>query len=205
MDPHFSRYAAFFGRAPDFIRTPAPDASPQVSVGRFPPKPVGFFRRLFTPVNDRWVHVTWGMSAKPMRVFGEEANTHAERIELLAYSINPPVGAQDGQDMISAVLQVLATIPFAEDIFFAPGFTAQFDEPFCSNSEMRAFLFTEPAGVEISRLRSCTPGAHLMLSVTPITVSERDHAAKHGPRSLIEQFIKQGVKNFFDPFRKTVV
>ena len=205
MDAHFSRYAAFFGRAPDFVRTPAPDASPQVSVGRFPPKPVGFFRRLFTPVSDRWVYLTWGMSAKPMHVSGEEANTHAERIELLAYSKNPFVGTHDDQDMISAVLQVLAAIPFAAGIFFAPGFTAQFDEPFCPNSEMRAFLFTEPAGVEIARLCRCTPGAQLMLSVTPITVSERDHAAKHGPRSLIELFIKQGVNNFFDPFRKTVV
>ena len=157
------------------------------------------------PVSDRWVHMTLGMSAKPMRVSSEEANKHAERIELLAYSKNPLVGADDDQDMISAVLQVLAAIPFAAGIFFAPGFTAQFDEPFCSNSEMRAFLFTEPAGVEMSRLCSGTLGAQLVLSVTPISVSERDYAAKHGPRPLIELFIKNGVKNFFDPFRKTVV
>ena len=140
-----------------------------------------------------------------MRVSNEGGDKHAERIELLAYSMNPPVGVQVGQDMISAVLQVLATIPFAAGIFFAPGFTAQFDEPFCSNSEMRAFLFTEPAGVAVSRLCSCAPGAQIVLSVTPITVSERDYAAKHGPRPLIELFIKNGVKNFFDPFRKTVV
>ena len=180
MDPSFSKYAAFFGRAPDFVRAPAPGVSLEVSVGRFPPKPAGFFRRLFTPVNDRWVYITSGMSAKPMRVSGEEH--HAERIELLAYSLSPLVGGPDGQDMISAVLQVLACIPFDAGIFFAPGFTAQFDEPFCSNPEMRAFLFTEPAGVEMRRLCSCTPGAQLVLSVTPITVCERDHAARHGPR-----------------------
>lgn len=140
-----------------------------------------------------------------MRVSKEGGDKHAERIELLAYSKNPLVGAHDNQDMISAVLQVLATIPFAAGIFFAPGFTAQSEEPFCSNSEMRAFLFTEPVGVEASRLCSWTPGAQLVLSVTPITVSERDYAAKHGPRPLIELFIKNGVKDFFDPFRKTVV
>jgi hypothetical protein len=140
-----------------------------------------------------------------MRVSSERGDRHAERIELLTYSKNPLVGAQDGQDMISAVLQVLATIPFAADIFFAPGFTAQFDEPFCSNSEMRAFLFTEPAGVEMSRLCSCTPGAQLVLSATPITVSEREYAVKYGPRGLIESFQKHGVPNLFDPFRKSVV
>jgi len=203
MDANFSKYASYFGRAPDFVRAPAGGAKPQVSVGRFPPKPVGFLRQFFVPCSKVWVYVTWGMSANVMRVSGEEK--HAANIELLAFSKAPLTGAQDGQDMISAVLQILATIPFQEGIFFAPGFTAAFDEPFSSNPEMRGFLFTEPAGVEMRRLCACAPGAQLVLSVTPITFSEREYAVKHGPRGLIELFIKQSVANFFDPFRKAVV
>ena len=205
MEANFSKYAELFGHAPDFVRAPVTGADPQVSVGRFPPKPTSFLRRFLGQGAGRWTHVTWGMSAKPMRVSSQDGEKHAERIELLARSQNPIVGTRNGEDLISAVLQVLAAVPFAAGIFFAPGFTAQFDEPFCSNSEMRAFLFTEPAGYEMSRLCSCTPGAQLVLSATPITVSERNYLAKHGPRSLIELFQKHGVPNLFDPFRKSVI
>ena len=179
--------------------------SPQVSVGRFPPRPVGFFRRHFVPFNKLWVYLTWGMSANAMRVSGNEPDEHPERVELIALSNTPYSGAQDGQDMISGVLQVLATVPFKAGIFFGPGFTVANEEPFCSNSEMRAFLFTELGGVETRRLCACTPGAQLVLCVTPITMSEREYAVKNGPRSLITIFMKQGVPNFFDPFRKAVV
>jgi len=203
MDANFSKYAAYFGRTPDFVRPPVAGANPQVSVGRFPPRPVGFLRQFFVPCSKVWVYVTRGMSASEMRVSGEEK--HAARIELLAFSNTLFSGAHDGQDMISAVLQVLAVVPFEAGIFFAPGFTVANEEPFCSNPEMRAFLFTEPAGVEMRRLCACTPGAKLVLSVTPITLSEREYAVKHGPRGLIELFIKQGVTNLFDPFRKAVV
>ena len=205
MDANFSKYAALFGRAPDFVRPPAAGVHPQVSVGRFPPRPVGFLRRFFVPFSKRWVYITWGMSASAMRVSGKEADQHAARIELLAFSNTLLSESMDGQDMISGVLQVLAAVPFKAGIFFAPGFTAEFEEPFCSNSEMRAFLFTEPGGVEIRRLCSCTPGAQLVLCVTPITLSEKKYAVTRGPRGLIEIFMKQGVSNSFDPFRKSVV
>ena len=204
MDTRFSKYAAFFGRSPDFVRDPPPGA-PQISVGRFPPISAGLFRRLFTPVRDRFVYITHGMSATPMRVPAEVARLYPAKIELIAYCREAYIGAQDGQDMVSACLQALAVVPFEMDIFFGPMHTAAMEESFGPNPEMTAFFFAVPDGVEMRRLCSCTPAAELVVSVMPITSSERAYAVERGPEPLLDLFVKQRVPNFFDPFRKSVV
>jgi hypothetical protein len=141
----------------------------------------------------------------PMRIPSEEVSVYPARIELIAYCAGAYVGAYDGQDMVSAYLQALAQIPFNTDMFFGPLHTTAFEEPICPESEMRAFFFAVPDGVEMSRLCSCTPASQLVVSVMPITSSERAYAVEQGPDRLVELFAKHRVPNFFDPFREAVI
>jgi hypothetical protein len=204
MDPRLPKYAAFFGRAPDFVRKPQSGVSPAVSVARFPPASVGFFRRFTTPVHDRCVYITHGMSEAPMRVPPELSPVYPSRIELVAYSMGAYEGAHDGQDMVTAVLQGLAAMPFQLNGFFAPMQTAALESPICRGTEMSAFFFAVPDGVSMSRLCSCTPQAELVVSVMPITASERAFAIQHGSERLVELFQKHDVPNLFDISRKSV-
>jgi hypothetical protein len=205
VNGNYRKYAAFFGREPDFVREPA-DGSPRpISVLRFPPKPVGLFRRLFTPAHDRCVYITCGMSNFPMNVDPEAAEVYPSRIELIAYCRGAYVGALDDQDMVSGCLQFLANIPFETSVFFGPLQTASLGEPLCKDSEMSAFLFALPDGVDMRRLCSCTPQAELVVSVMPISTSERDYAASEGTEKLIELFEKKDVPNLFDPYRRPVL
>lgn len=204
MDTRLSKYAAFFGRAPDFIREPQAGASPSVSVARFPPAAVGFLRRFVTPVHDRCVYITHGMSEAQMRVPAEQASVYPSRIELVAYCTGAYVGAHDGQDTVTALLQGLAAMPFQMGSFFGPMQTAALEQPICPGTEMSAFFFAVPDGVEMSRLCSCTPQAELMVSVMPITASERAFAVQHGSERLVELFQKHDVPNLFDMSRKAV-
>src|SRR5215471_9691664 len=118
-------------------------------------------RTFSTPVRDRFVYITHGMSATPMRVPAEVARLYPAKIELIAYCREAYIGAQDGQDMVSACLQALAVVPFEMDIFFGPMHTAAMEGSFGPNPEMTAFFFAVPDGVEMRRLCSCTPAAEL--------------------------------------------
>jgi hypothetical protein len=193
MDPILSKYAAFFGRGPDFVREPQAGVSPAVSVARFPPVAAGFFRRFVTPVHDRCVYITHGMSEARMCVPAEDAAVYPSRIELVAYCTGAYVGANDGQDMVTALLQGLAAVPFQTGGSFGPMQTAAFAQPICPGTEMSAFFFAVPHGVEMSRLCSCTPRAELVVSVMPITAAERAFAVEHGAERLVGLFEKHGV------------
>jgi hypothetical protein len=201
----FSKLAALFGRDPDFVCEPQMGVSPAVSVVRFPPAAVGLFRRFVTPLHDRCIYVTHGMSEAKMLVPAAESSVYPSRIELIAYCPGVYVGANDEQDMVAPLLQSLAGIPFQMGSFFGPMQTASLEQPICPNTEMSAFFFAVPDGVEMSRLCSCTPQAELVVSVMPITLSERAFAVQHGSKSLVELFQKYGVPNLFDMSRKAVV
>lgn len=203
MDSRLSKYAAFFGRTPDFVREPEVAVSPAVSVARFPPAAVGFLRRFVTPVHDRCVYITHGMSESEMRVPAAQASIYPSRIELIAYCPGAYIGAHDGQDMVSALLQVLAALPFQTGSFLGPMQTASLEQPI-PGSEVSAFFLAVPEGVEMSRLCACTPHAELVVSVIPITASERALAVERGSERLLELFEEHHVPNLFDMSRKGV-
>src|SRR5260370_128903 len=73
----------------DFVREPPAGMWPAVSVCRIPPKSGSFFRRFTTPVHDRVVYITYGMSSSPMQVPSEQAQIYPARIELIAYCGEP--------------------------------------------------------------------------------------------------------------------
>ena len=204
MDKRLSKYAAFFGRSRDFVREPQVGVTPAVSVARFPSLAAGFVRRVFTPVHDRCVYITHGMSEAQMHVPAQAASVYPSRIELIAYCPGAYIGAHDGQDIVSALLQWLAAMPFETGSFFAPLQTASLEQAICPGTEMSAFFFAVPDGLEMSRLCSCTPGAQLVVSVMPITASERAFAVQNGSARLIELFEKHHIPNLFDMSRKAV-
>jgi len=140
-----------------------------------------------------------------MRVPPEEARIYPASIELIACCKAAFVGANDGTDMVSLCLQALAAMPFQTDMFLGPMHTAALEEPIVPGSEMSAFFFALPDAIEMSRLCSCTPAAQLVVSVMPITSSERAYAVAHGPEKFIELLEQHSVPNLFDPFRQTVV
>jgi Suppressor of fused protein (SUFU) len=200
-----SKYEAFFGRPADFVLEARPDAAPVITVGRFPAVSAGFLRRFVTPVHDRFIYVTYGMSSKHMEVPPDQARIYPSSIELIAYCKEVYVGALDGTDMVSLHLQALATMPFQTHMFLGPMHTAALEEPICPNSEMSAFFFAVPDGVEMSRLCSCTPAAQLVVSVMPITAPEHAYIVTNGPESFIRLLEQHSVPNLFDPFRRAVV
>lgn len=205
MNAPFSKYEAYFGRSADFILEPREGTTPAVSVGRFPAVSTGFLRRFVTPVHDRVVYVTYGMSCNPMRVPDAEKQIYPSAIELIAFCKGPYVGEHDGTDMVATHLQALAGLPFQMDMFFGPMHTAALEERLSPNSEMSAFFFALPDGINMSRLCSCTPAAQLAVSVMPITIAERSFAVANGTERLVALFEQNNVPNLFDPFRRSVV
>jgi len=140
-----------------------------------------------------------------MNVPANVAKLYPARIELIAICEGAYLDAHNGQDYVSACLQVLACLPSSTDIFYGPMHTATLEEPFGPDPQMIAFFFALPDGVEMRRLCSCTPAAELVVSVMPITSSERAYALEHGSDKLIDLFEKHSVPNLFDPFRKAVL
>jgi hypothetical protein len=205
MNPQLSKYEAYFGRAADFILEARQGATPCVTVGRFPPVSAGFLRRFVTPVHDRVVYVTCGMSCKPMRIPEAEKQVYPSAIELIACCKGAYAGEREGTDIVAIYLQALAALPFEMDIFFGPMHTAALEERLSPNSEMSAFFFALPDGINMSRLCSCTPAAQLVVSVMPITTAERSFANTNGSEKLVALFQQHRVPNLFDPFRRSVV
>jgi len=108
----------------------------------------------------------------------------------------------EGRDVVTAILQMLAVVPFQQGIFFGPLQTCDLGERISTNSAMTGFLFAVPEGIEMGRLCSCTPSAQLVVSVITITANEIRYAKERGSERLIAQFEKAGVLPIFDPFRK---
>ncbi len=205
MDAQFSKYEAYFGRRADFTLEAQANVTPAVSVGRFPAVSTGFLRRFVTPLHDRVVYVTYGMSSKTMRVPEAEKLMYPSEIELIASCKGVYLGERGGTDMVSIYLQALAALPFETDTFLGPMQTAALEETVSPNSNMSAFFFAVPDGISMSRLCSCTPAAKLVVSVMPITTKERSFAVANGSEKLIELFEEKNVPNFFDLFRSSVV
>lgn len=198
-----AKYEAFFGRPADFVLDPISDAVPPIRVARFPAVSAGFFRRIFTPVHDRFVYITDGMSSTPMHVSENQVDIYPSRIELIAFCEGAYMVRDT--DVVSLSLRALAHIPFNEDMFFGPTHTAALPEPLGKDSEMNAFFFALPDGVEMKRLCSCTVGAQLVLSALPISASERDFAVRNGPAAFIQLLEQHRVPNLFDPYRKPII
>jgi hypothetical protein len=76
----------------------------------------------------------------------------SSRIELFACAEGAPVVGPEDRDVVTAILQGLAVVPFTQRIFFGPLHTCDLGEPISSNSEMTGFLFAVPEGVDIARL-----------------------------------------------------
>lgn len=205
MGPSLKKYSDFFGRNPDFIREPLGEPKDSPFVYRFPEMKAGFFKRLRVPVSDVWVFITDGMSAKEMTVPNKAEASYPSRIELVAYAEHPVIGQSDDEDIITAVLQALALLPFEKNIFFGPLLTCNFGANICLNSEMTGFFFGVPGGVNMNRLCKCTQSADLAVSVIPISAAELKFVSSKGPDELVELFDKNGVPNLFDPFRKSLV
>jgi hypothetical protein len=199
------KYEAFFGRPADFVLEARSEDTPAISVARFPLVHAGFFRRFRTPVHDRFVYITHGMSSQPMKVPPDQAKIYPAFIELIAYSEGVYAGAHDGTDLVTLCLQALATMPFHNDMFLGPMHTAALEEPIAQGSEMSAFFFAVPEGVEMSRLCSCTPAAQLVVSVIPITTSERAYAVANGPERFLGLLGEHRVPNLFNPFRHSIM
>ena len=198
MKPDFSQYESLFGRNIDYVREPQPEVLPAIRVLRIPAVKVSWLRRFSTPVHDRTVYVTQGMSQRSMNIPAEDAQRYPARIELITYSLGVYVGAQDGQDLVSAHLQALAAMPFQNDMFFGPLQTASVQEPICPGTDMNAFFFAVPDGIDMGKLCSCTAAAELVVSVMPITSAEHSFAVKNGSLALLELFEKKKVPNLFD-------
>jgi len=184
------KYTAFFGRGADVVLDAKPDDPRSPSVYRFPPTRAGFLKRIFTPPATDFVFMTDGMSSHAMPVPPEEQRVYPSRIELFACARGAPVVGPEGRDVVTAILQGLAVVPFTQRIFFGPLHTCDLGEPVSSNPEMTGFLFAVPEGVDIARLCSCTPAAELVVSVIPVTASEIRYAKAKGPDQLIAQFEK---------------
>ncbi len=202
-DQALSKYAAFFGRDIDFVRKPDGQSIPAISVVRFPAVS-GLFRRFTTPMHNLNVYITCGMSNAEMHVSPEWASVYPSRIELIAHSKGVYTAGGNAEDAISVCLQLLALLPFEENIFLGPLQTASLEKPLFPGSEMSAFFFAVP-GLNMPRLCNCTPRAELVVSVMPITSAERQLAVERGSESLLELFKRDAVPNEFDPFRKSVV
>ena len=86
LNRHVANYAAFFGCPPDVVYERPTQMALAISVARFPPKKVGALRRMVTPLNDGYVHMTCGMSLNPMAVPAKEARIYDDRIELSAFN-----------------------------------------------------------------------------------------------------------------------
>lgn len=205
MDDRFSKYESFFGRRVDYMREPQANVHPPVSVCRIPPAEVSFFRRFSTPVFDRTVYITYGMSAEPMHIPADKTHIYPARIELISYCMGGYLGAKDGQDLVSAQLVGLAAMAFGHEMFFGPMQTASLEEPMCPGTSMTAFFFAVPDGVDMKKLCSCTPAAELVVSVMPITSTERAYAVSNGIDSLLQVFEEKNVPNFFDVYRPSAV
>ena len=81
---------------------------------------------------------------------------------------------------------------------------ASLEQRICLGMEMSALFFAVPDGVEMPRLCSCTPQAQLVVSVMPITASERAFAVQHGSERLVELFERHPCSQLFDMSRKAV-
>lgn len=85
-----------------------------------------------------------------------------------------------------------------------PGLTRRMTNTSLSKYEaLSAFSSEVPDGVEMFRLCSCS--RPVVVSVMPITSSERAYAVASGPKQFIELLEQRRVPNLFDPFRQAVV
>jgi len=85
-------------------------------------------------------------------------------------------------------------------MFFGPMHTVALDDPIGPNSEMSAFLFAVPGDVKMTNLCACTPAADLVVSVLPITSSERAYAVNQGAERLLALFEQERVRISSIPF-----
>lgn len=203
MKSNLSKYAAFFGREAEEILQPDETVPDSCFVYRFPPKKVGFFKRIFTPLHDSNVYMTDGMSNFDMTIPSELQSTYPKRVELLACTKDLIVGDVDKQDIVTRLLQLLASSVFQRQTFVGPVQAIDLGRKMCPNSEMTGFFFGVPT-IEMPRLCRCTSAAELVVSVSPITAGELRLIKEKGPEALISAFEREGIPNLFDPFRKGV-
>jgi len=198
---NLAKYEAFFGRQADLILPPSEKVTNSCFVYRFPPRKVGFLKRLFTPLNDVFVYITDGMSAIEMTIPEELKDAYPSRVEVLACSKSPIVGNVNGNDIIADILHWMVPEVIERDTFLGPAHAIDFGEVISQNSEMTGFFIGVPDGIEMSRLCRCTYAAQLIVSILPITPDELKLIETQGADSLLDEFERGNVPNLFDPFR----
>ncbi len=203
MKNNIEKYSAFFGRSASIIKEPIKNNN--IYSYQFSPIKVNFFRRIFTQLSNKVVTITDGFSKHTMNVPKNEQNIYPANIELIAISDGYITGAKDNSDILTGLLQTIATLIIEEDIFIGPLHTLDLNEKICQNSAMSALFFSLPEIIEIDRLCSCTYNAKLIVSVMPIYNSELIYAKKNGAEKLIELFENNETPNIFNPFRKNVI
>ena len=204
MKSNLAKYEAFFGRPADATLAPRGESTFSCFVHRFPKRQVGFFKRLFTPLNDVCVYMTDGMSSSDMSLPPDLQKTYPCRVELIACTEAPIVGGADNEDIVTRLLQWLAATVADRQTFVGPMQSIDLGEVMCPNSEMTGFFFGVPDGVEMQRLCRCTSAAQLVVSVIPVTSAELQIVQTSGPEALIQAFEREGVRNLFDPFRRGI-
>lgn len=113
-------------------------------------------------------------------------------------------GPPDREDDISAWLLAIADNVLNSHSFIGVGHTLDFEERLAPDTEMTAFLFTPPVGVDERRLCRCT-NAKAILNVVPITAAEINLARQESVEALIECLADSGVDPVFDCARKSAV
>ena len=197
------RYAAVLGRPP-FISRQSSGGRHIEALG-FPPMKRSFWRSLLAEAHDTTIYVTAGMSDHPMAVPDSERHIYVPRVELMAVCDGQVVGGPTASDdVVTALLLLVADYVLDQGIFIGVGHTLDFQEPLSPNTQMSAFLFTPPEGIDEKRLRKCTQ-AQALLNVVPISAAELGLARSEGVAALVDRFAASGVAPVFDYLRPSVV
>lgn len=204
MKSNLAKYEAFFGRSADESLVLSGESAFSCFVHRFPQRQVGFFKRMFTPLNDLCVYMTDGMSTIEMPLPEDLQETYPSRVELIACTESPIEGAADNQDIVIRLLSWLAITVADQQTFVGPMHSMNLGEKICPNSEMTGLFFGVPDGIEMRRLCQCTSAAQLVVSAIPVTSNELQILQTAGPEALLNAFEREGIRNLFDPFRTGV-
>lgn len=200
-----ARYEDFFGRAPDVVLDPIPEAEPPVAVYRFPPVSGGWWRRWRRPASDQFVSITFGMATREMAVPLAERDVTPSRIELLAHAGHAYTVAGSREDPVSRILRGLAVLPFTEGLHLGPGDTLDMGEPLATNATTSGYFFAVPDYPGIDRLTALTPGATMILTVVPLSAAELDLARDRGSDVLVARLEAAGIPPHFDLYRPSLL
>ena len=185
-----------WGRTVDVAYAQSNDEEPSVHVLRFAPtwKP-------WASARSHFVYVTTGMSESDMP--GPSDSDRPRRVELCAYADREQ--SDDGRDLVVWALHSIAHSPWRNNLSLAPLDTFSWGGPLIHGSDMAAFFFAVPDGVDVGRLCLALRSPDLVLQVVPISEPERQLALRDGSEALLDRLEKSGVPPHFDLQRQSTV